>query len=94
MVVVCALEDNFAEMEFLKEELSKITKEVYEWNSPVDDDENPAPGGGGGGHDAKKDDDKPGKKNSTFANLLHKASMIASSSGLLRSVTKLLSIPR
>eukprot|EP00116_Pleurobrachia_bachei_P007584 sb/3467846/ len=45
MVVVCALEDNFAEMEFLKEELSKITKEVYEWNSPVDDDENPAPGG-------------------------------------------------
>lgn len=39
MILVTAMEDNFSEMLFLKEELAKISKEVWDWNSPIDDSE-------------------------------------------------------
>lgn len=89
MILVTALEDNYSEMFFLKEELSKIAKEVWDWNSPVEEDEETViptnttaaktervSTGPNSGQLAQAD----AKRTSTFATLLSKAS-IASSEG-------------
>ncbi|XP_063688674.1 sodium channel protein type 4 subunit alpha-like isoform X2 [Bolinopsis microptera] len=39
IILVTAFEDNYAELVFLKEELLKISKEVWEWNSVVEDED-------------------------------------------------------
>ncbi|KAL5271336.1 hypothetical protein ACHWQZ_G001839 [Mnemiopsis leidyi] len=94
IILVTAFEDNYAELVFLKEELLKISKEVWEWNSVVDeDDEVPASQSADvGAHQttkAKKVLEEQEKKAepqerkerfSTFANLLTRASLMTADS--------------